>query len=230
MKFDDKIESDRSVIIGAGFYGEVFKSYLTECGVNVVGFIDDTPEYQNTVKRGLPVLGKISDMKTIKDKYNINAIYCSIGNNVARLFFLKEARKIGLRTPNFIHPTAIVSPDVEIKGTMYLMPGSVIQPYAKIGDGCMFLTKVSIGHHTIIDNGCFASSSSTIGAKMNIQKYAWIGLGATVMTGVKNLGENCLIGAGAVVISDVSANAVVAGVPAKKINTNKLFVMPIISQ
>ena len=35
------------------------------------------------------------------------------------------------------------------------------------------------------------------------------------MTGVKVLGENCLIGAGAVVIKDVPANAIVAGVPAK---------------
>jgi len=222
--------SDRSVIIGAGFYGELFKSYLTECGVNVIGYLDDTPEYQNTVKRGLPILGPISDLKILKNKYKVNSVYCSIGENVARLYFLKEARKFGLQTPNFIHPTAIISPDVDIKGTFYIMPGSVIQPYAQIGDGCMFSMNVAIAHHTIIDDGCFASSSSTIGAKMSLQKYAWVGIGATVMTGVKILGENCLIGAGAVVISDVSANAVVAGVPAKRINTNKLFVMPKISK
>ena len=35
------------------------------------------------------------------------------------------------------------------------------------------------------------------------------------MTGIKVLGEGCLIGAGAVVIKDVPAKAVVAGVPAK---------------
>lgn len=35
------------------------------------------------------------------------------------------------------------------------------------------------------------------------------------MTGIHELGENCLVGAGAVVIKDVPDNAVVAGVPAK---------------
>jgi len=220
------LNSDRSVIIGAGYYGEVFKSYLTECGINVVGYLDDTPEYQNTHKQGVPVLGRTSDLKILKDKYNIKSVYCSMGNNVARLFFLKEARKFGLQTPSFIHSTAIISQDAEIKGTLYLLPSSIIQPFAIIGDGCMIATNVVITHHTTIEEGFFASDSSIIGAKIQIQKYAWIGMGATIMTGVKILGENCLIGAGAVVISDVSTNAVVAGVPAKKINTNKLFIMP----
>ena len=35
------------------------------------------------------------------------------------------------------------------------------------------------------------------------------------MTGVHELGENCLIGAGAVVIKDVPQNAIMAGIPAK---------------
>ena len=37
------------------------------------------------------------------------------------------------------------------------------------------------------------------------------------MTGIHELGENCLVGAGSVVIHDVPDNAVVAGVPAKVI-------------
>ena len=40
------------------------------------------------------------------------------------------------------------------------------------------------------------------------------------MTGIHELGENCLIGAGAVVVKDVQKNAVMAGVPAKLIRYN----------
>jgi acetyltransferase-like isoleucine patch superfamily enzyme len=37
------------------------------------------------------------------------------------------------------------------------------------------------------------------------------------MTGIQELGANCLIGAGAVVINNVDENAIVASVPAKLI-------------
>ena len=52
--------------------------------------------------------------------------------------------------------------------------------------------------------------------------YAYIGMGSTIMTGVKSLGEDCLIGAGAVVIKDVPDRAVMAGVPAKVLRFKEL--------
>ena len=41
---------------------------------------------------------------------------------------------------------------------------------------------------------------------------AYIGISATIMTGVHELGETSLIGAGAVVIKDVPQNAIMAGI------------------
>ena len=67
----------------------------------------------------------------------------------------------------------------------------------------------------MLEEGVFLSNGVNIGASLVAKKYAYIGMGATIMTGVKTLGEDCLVGAGAVVIRDVPAYAVVAGVPAK---------------
>lgn len=47
-----------------------------------------------------------------------------------------------------------------------------------------------------------------------IKRNAWLGAGATVLPGV-TIGENAIVGAGAVVTRNVPDNAVVAGVPAK---------------
>jgi acetyltransferase-like isoleucine patch superfamily enzyme len=47
-----------------------------------------------------------------------------------------------------------------------------------------------------------------------VKKGASIGSGAVILCGV-TIGENALIGAGAVVTKDVPDNAVVAGVPAR---------------
>jgi acetyltransferase-like isoleucine patch superfamily enzyme len=51
-----------------------------------------------------------------------------------------------------------------------------------------------------------------------IKRNAWIGAGATILSGV-TIGENAVIAAGAVVSKDVPASTVVGGVPAKFIKT-----------
>jgi acetyltransferase-like isoleucine patch superfamily enzyme len=54
----------------------------------------------------------------------------------------------------------------------------------------------------------------TISLPIVLKKGAWIGANVTVMPGV-TIGENAIVGAGAVVTKDVAANTIVAGVPAR---------------
>lgn len=51
---------------------------------------------------------------------------------------------------------------------------------------------------------------------VRIKKNAWLGADAKILPGV-TVGENAVVGAGAVVTKDVPANTVVVGVPAKVI-------------
>jgi len=51
-----------------------------------------------------------------------------------------------------------------------------------------------------------------------VKRNAWIGAAATILPGV-TIGENAVVAAGAVVSSDVPANTVVGGVPAKIIKS-----------
>ena len=55
---------------------------------------------------------------------------------------------------------------------------------------------------------------STISKPIVIKKKAWLGANVTVMPGV-TIGENAIVGAGAVVTKDVAPNTIVAGVPAR---------------
>ncbi|QDA60342.1 sugar O-acetyltransferase [Hymenobacter jejuensis] len=55
---------------------------------------------------------------------------------------------------------------------------------------------------------------STISKPIIVKRGAWLGANATVMPGV-TIGENAIVGAGAVVTKDVPANSIVAGVPAR---------------
>ncbi len=207
----------RSVIIGAGTYGEVYLAYLQEAGVEVVGFLDDNKTIQGTNVKGVPVLGGVDLLQTLKSTYGVEAVYCPIGNNKLRVKFLQYAKELGYKTPNYIHPSVIISPNVTIGDGVYVLLGTSIMPYTVIKDYVMISMNVGLAHHSILENGVFLSTGCNFGASIHANKYAYCGISSTIMTGVKELGEDCLIGAGAVVIRDVPDRAVVAGVPAKVI-------------
>jgi len=59
-----------------------------------------------------------------------------------------------------------------------------------------------------------AERQSLIPGHVHIKKNAWIGAGATILSGV-TIGENAVVAAGAVVSKDVPDNTVVGGIPAK---------------
>lgn len=115
---------------------------------------------------------------------------------------------------------------------------------AKIGDDCMIGSLVEIQEDTQIGDGCRVQSHAFVcslvtleenvfvshGAKFvndlhppsgdrdeweetTVRKGASIGTNATILP--VEIGENALVGAGAVVVEDVPKNAIVAGNPAE---------------
>lgn len=205
----------KSVIIGAGTYGEVYLAYLQEAGVDIVGFLDDDPKYEGHDVKGVPVLGKTALLKSLKDSEGIEAVYCPLGDNKLRVEFLSLARELGYETPNYIHPSVLISPYVTIGKGVYILLGTTIMPHTVIKDFVMISMGVHLAHHNVLDEGVFLSTGCNFGASIHAHKYVYCGISSTIMTGLHELGEDCLIGAGAVVIRDVPAKAVMAGVPAK---------------
>lgn len=57
--------------------------------------------------------------------------------------------------------------------------------------------------------------SMAVPYEKKIGKSVWIGMEAIIMPGCRSIGDNSIIGAGAIVTSDVPAGAIVAGNPAK---------------
>ena len=206
----------KSIIIGAGTYGEVYLAYLREAGVNIVGFIDDAPKSDNV--RGVPVLGGMDKLPLLKEMYDVEAVYCPLGNNRLRVKFLSYAKELGYHIPNFIHPSVEIAPNVKIgKEGVYILPKTIIMPWCQIEDYVMMSVGSILSHHSHLKKGCFLSFGVNFGASIVANEYAYCGISSTIMTGLHELGEDCLIGAGAVVIRDVDPKAVVAGVPAKVI-------------
>lgn len=85
-----------------------------------------------------------------------------------------------------------------------------------IGNGVFVGPKVNL---ITLNHDLDSANRSTTNAKpIVIKDNVWIGINATILQGV-TVGENAVIGAGAVVTKDVPSNTVVGGNPAKIIKT-----------
>jgi len=102
--------------------------------------------------------------------------------------------------------------------------GCYISPKAIIGKGFWLphATGVVIGDGAVIGKNVTIFQNVTIGQKGIGNKYPIINDGVTIFAGAciigeVKLGKNVVVGANAVVLSDVPDNAVMVGVPAKNI-------------
>lgn len=207
----------KAIIFGAGTYGQVYARYLSS-DYDIIGYIDDDATLSGKSIDGLEVLGGKDFL--LRNVSKETAVFVPIGNNAVRAGLLREFNDSGFETPSFIHPATNIHDSVQTGRAVYILPGTNIMPCTVLNDYVMVSMGVNIAHHNTIGQACFFSQGTNIGASTDIGEKAYFGIGSTLMTGVKNVGRNCLVGAGSVVIRDVPDNAVVAGVPARILKYN----------
>ena len=88
-----------------------------------------------------------------------------------------------------------------------------------IGDDEKIDNLVHIAHNVVIENECMVVAQSLIAGSVKLRKRAYIAPCAAVMNQTE-IGENTIVGMGAVVTKSVESNKVVAGVPARVLRDN----------
>jgi sugar O-acyltransferase (sialic acid O-acetyltransferase NeuD family) len=130
-----------------------------------------------------------------------------------------------LQFSNLIHPSATFG-----RGQRKVLDsckGSIVAAGARltsgivIGDFCLFNQNVTIAHDCILGSYVHVAPGANLSGNVHLKDGCWVGAGAVVNQGSNTakrvVGENTVLGSGAVVIEDCEADAVYAGVPAKRI-------------
>lgn len=215
MNSDASMVHPEITVIGAGTYGSVIGELAESCGYHVTHYLDDDLSKWGTGLDRVPITGPIDD--ALRRLPEGCAVAVAVGNNQARLKWLREAQSQGLSIPMLVSPHALVSPKASVADGVYLHPGCHVWTHARLGLGTILSPHATVAHHTIIGDGSFISTGANIGASIVVGEASMFGIGSTVSTGVKAIGENTLVGAGAVIIRDTKAFGVYVGSPGRLI-------------
>lgn len=109
-------------------------------------------------------------------------------------------------------------PHIRIGDYVLIMSGVMVNAALaiEIGDDCMLASQVTISDSDWHDHYDRTREPET-NAPVVLERNVWVGLRAIVCKGVR-IGENSIIGAGAVVTRDVPANVIAAGNPARVVS------------
>ncbi len=153
----------------------------------------------------------------ISEKKSINNV--KVGTNVKIFDFVNaygcqidDNSKIGAFVE--IQKGAFIGKNCKISSHSFICEGVHIEDNCFIGHGVMF-TNDLLPRATNLDGSAQNEDDWTL-VETFVKKGASIGSNATILCGI-TLGENSLIGAGAVVVNDVPENSVVVGNPARVI-------------
>lgn len=201
------------VIVGASRQGMVVLETVRARGdLTVAGFVDDDPSKHGDVVGGVPVLGT-TDWVIANAPGRLSAIV-AIGNNTARVEVSARLRASGVELTNAIHPSAEVMAGAKVGSGDLICAGVVLVTGANLEDDAVLNTGATVDHDSVVRAGAYLSPGVHTAGTVTVGRGAFIGVGAVLGPGV-TIGDGCIVGAGSVVLSDLPADVLAFGSPAK---------------
>lgn len=200
------------LIVGAGGHGKVVVESASKMKQwDKIAFLDDNYKTGSQCN-GYPILGKLSSCSEFQNDYKY--LFVAIGKNKLRLDYMKKFSNTGFNIPNIIHPSAIISNTAKIARGVAIMANAVVNSSVVIGDASIINTSALVDHDCVLHDGVHICPGVSLAGNVNIGRLSWVGIGSCVIEGMK-IDEEVVIGAGTVVIDNISKKKLVVGNPAK---------------
>lgn len=203
------------IIIGAGGVGRETALIVEDINNksrewNLLGFVDDYKEIGEDIN-GYKVLGGNDYINNYeKEVY----VVCAIANYNIKKSIIEKIKNYNVKFANIIHPSVKLNKTVDIGNGCIVYENSIITANINIGNHVIVSPKCGIGHDSIINDYCSLLWNVNVSGNVVLEEGVTMGSGSTIIQG-KRVGYGSFIGAGAVVIEDISEESVAVGVPTR---------------
>ncbi len=160
------------LILGAGGFGRTVREMTLGMGKwDKVMCLDDASKLDF-------VIGKCNDYRQFLGEYD--EAYPAFGDNAFRLEWVDLLSEAGFTVPVIVHPTAFVSPSVQLgKGTI-VMQNAVVNTDTVIGRACLINCGAVVDHDNVIAEGVHVGLGSIIKACCRIEPCQKIEAGVVI--------------------------------------------------
>jgi len=206
----------RILVIGGADQGrQVIDAVSTRSEHEVVGVLDGALAVGTDVA-GVPVVGSTDDVKQSVHALGVDGFVVAIGDNFTRGAVLDAVARAcpEIVAVTVVHAAAVVARDAVVGGGSILLAGSVIGNGSVVGRGVLFGTLSSIDHDCVLDDVVSLAPGAHTAGSVRIGRASALGVGASVIHRV-TIGADTVVGAGAVVLTDLPDRVVAYGTPAK---------------
>lgn len=212
----DHANRERVVIIGTGEQAEIaFEYFGHDSPHEVVGFATEPKFVKGSTFQGLPLvpLDRLPETWPPSEYRAFVAVSASQLNRLRRRLYT-SVKEAGYACVSYVSSQAFVWHNVEIGENSFIFENNVLQHKVRIGNNVILWSGNHVGHQTVIEDDCFVASHVVISGFCRVGRWSYLGVNSTVRDEL-SLAEDCVIGAGAVVVKDTEARQVYVGNPAR---------------
>lgn len=201
------------IILGAGGHGREVAHVLRSrhaAGLptpRLVGFLDDADVDPALLAPFAPRVGTVAEGMAAHPQA---AVIGGVSDGRIR------SQLVGRRTAAapLIHPMADVGPDVVLGGGTVVCSHANLTTHITVGAHVHISRGAAIGHDAVLEDYVSIMPLAAVSGNVRLGARVFVGTGAVIRQGV-TVGDDAVIGMGAVVLRDVPAGVTVVGAPAR---------------
>ena len=206
------------LVLGAGKAARYVAYILSYDGdLEVFGYTDRDESKWKSTFMGKQVLG--SDEEGMDQARRAGVRHAILGMGTlpwVRAGLRALAEKEGFELVNAVHPTAILSPGVQLGKGVVIEAGCVLSDNPALQDNVWVGLAAMVSHDTTIGRDSTVGGRAAVGAEVTVGEQTQIGMGSVIQSG-RRIGSFTIVGSGANVITDIPDKVVAVGNPAKVI-------------